>query len=73
MTEERIAHILSEASNLMKTPHNQEDTRSNEDSKSPNRGQVGNSSSMVNNKRFICEGGGMVEVMEIIFILIMGS
>lgn len=42
MTEERIAHILSEASQLMnKSSHNQDpDTRSNEDSKSPNRGQV---------------------------------
>ncbi|XP_059622160.1 homeobox protein cut isoform X2 [Phlebotomus argentipes] len=46
MTDERIAHILSEASNLMKTPGqqppmsqssmgHQEDTHSNEDSKSP--------------------------------------
>ncbi|GAB0091664.1 Homeobox protein cut [Sergentomyia squamirostris] len=48
MTDERIAHILSEASNLMKTPQvgqqppqmnqvitHHEDTHSNEDSKSP--------------------------------------
>lgn len=42
MTDERIAHILSEANNLMKSSsHNQDhETRSNEDSKSPNRGQV---------------------------------
>ncbi len=41
ITDERIAHILSEASNLMKSSHNQDhETRSNEDSKSPNRGQV---------------------------------
>lgn len=37
MTEERIAHILSEASQLMKTQV--EDSHSN-DSKSPNQGQV---------------------------------
>lgn len=42
MTEERIAHILSEASHLMKSSSHSQDqeTRSNEDSKSPNRGQV---------------------------------
>jgi homeobox protein cut-like len=42
MTEERIAHILSEASHLMKSSSLSQDqeTRSNEDSKSPNRGQV---------------------------------
>lgn len=42
MTDERIAHILSEASHLMKSsqPGQDPDTRSNEDSKSPNRGQV---------------------------------
>jgi hypothetical protein len=37
MTEERIAHILSEASQMMKTQV--EDSHSN-DSKSPNQGQV---------------------------------
>ena len=37
MTEERIAHILSEASHMMKTQV--EDSHSN-DSKSPNQGQV---------------------------------
>lgn len=36
MTEERIAHILSEASHLMKT----EDSRSNDDSRSPTQPQV---------------------------------
>lgn len=39
MTEERIAHILSEASQLMK-PQSHEDSHSNDDSKSPNHGQV---------------------------------
>lgn len=41
MTEERIAHILSEASQLMRV-HNPDDLRSNEDSRSPadNRGEV---------------------------------
>ncbi|XP_065201210.1 homeobox protein cut isoform X2 [Planococcus citri] len=40
MTEERIAHILSEATQMMnKSSHNlDQDTRSNDDSKSPNRG-----------------------------------
>lgn len=39
MTEERIAHILSEASHMMK-PQHPEDTHSNDDSKSPNHPQV---------------------------------
>lgn len=39
MTEERIAHILNEASHMMK-PQQQDDTHSNEDSKSPNHPQV---------------------------------
>lgn len=39
MTEERIAHILNEASHMMK-PQPQDDTHSNEDSKSPNHPQV---------------------------------
>ena len=41
MTDERIAHILSEASQLMRV-HNPDDLRSNEDSRSPadNRGEV---------------------------------
>lgn len=44
MTDERIVHILSEANHLMKTSHNQDqDLRSNEDSKSPNRVQVNES------------------------------
>ncbi|XP_073999127.1 homeobox protein, cut isoform X4 [Rhodnius prolixus] len=38
MTEERIAHILSEASHMMK-PQHPEDTHSNDDSKSPNHPQ----------------------------------
>lgn len=38
MTEERIAHILNEASQMMK-PQQQDDTHSNEDSKSPNHPQ----------------------------------
>ncbi|KAF6216279.1 hypothetical protein GE061_000619 [Apolygus lucorum] len=38
MTEERIAHILSEASHMMK-PQPHEDSRSNDDSKSPNHPQ----------------------------------
>lgn len=41
MTDERIAHILSEASQLMRV-HNPDDLRSNENSRSPadNRGEV---------------------------------
>lgn len=35
MNEERIAHILSEASHLMRTPAPNDDSRSNDDSKSP--------------------------------------
>lgn len=42
MTEERIAHILSEASHMMKT----EDTHSNDDSRSPTQPQVRDSVSL---------------------------
>lgn len=38
MAEERIAHILNEASHMMKT-QTPEDSHSNDDSKSPSQGQ----------------------------------
>ncbi|XP_039297394.1 homeobox protein cut [Nilaparvata lugens] len=48
ITEERIAHILNEASQLMKPqPQGHDDSRSNDDSKSPNHGQVNKSFSPI--------------------------
>lgn len=46
ITEERIAHILSEASHMMK-PQQHDETHSNEDSKSPNHPQVGSKTSKI--------------------------
>lgn len=37
VTDERIVHILNEASQMMKPNQQQEDTQSNDDSTSPNQ------------------------------------